>query len=102
MNEEDDLKCTKCGAEEQWFGEYCLDCWPGYDLCKACRDYRCEHFVPDPSDLDDPEFTSCHCENKECREGFIEGSEYRIITQAEFSELQRQWREEESSEHPSK
>jgi hypothetical protein len=58
-------KCPHCG---EIFGEagdwgrneehYCIDCWPGYDLCKACEDYRCEHAIPDAEDLKDEEFTS--------------------------------------------
>jgi len=89
--EPDKAACGKCGIEPEWYDEYCIDCWPGYDLCKACGDYLCEHIHPDPEDLADPEFFSCHCRNVECKHGFIEGSDQRIMTQAEFRELQKSW-----------
>ncbi len=87
--------CPKCGETfgeaGDWNGVY-IDCWPGYDLCKACNDYRCEHFIaPTEEDLKDPEFTSCHCGNQECRAGFVEGSTHRIITRKEFKTLVASW-----------
>lgn len=88
--------CIKCKTEARYFGEHCLDCWPGYELCKACGDYRCEHLLLDAEDLTDPEMTSCHCGNLECRAAFIEGSENRIINQAEFIALRQQWAAEAS------
>lgn len=37
-------KCKLCD-DEKYFGDYCIDCWPGYDCCAdpACHHYRCEH-----------------------------------------------------------
>lgn len=86
--------CPKCG---EMFGEsgswdgVCVDCWPGYDLCKACNDYRCEHLIADENDLKDAEFTSCHCGNQECRTGFVEGSTNHIITRKQFADLRKTW-----------
>jgi len=85
-------QCCKCSGPLNWIEGYCIDCWPGYDLCKACGDYRCEHFVPTVDDLDDLEFTSCHCGNKECRTGFVEGSTERIVNQKEFDALLKHWK----------
>lgn len=90
--------CTKCAkyvGSWEWFGKvFCIDCWPGYDLCKACNDYRCEHLIPDAQDLIDPNFRSCHCRNRKCAKGFVEGSTRRIVTQAEFAKLIERWRKE--------
>lgn len=83
-------KCKVCGEPEDW-GGYCTDCWPGYNLCLACNDYRCEHLVPTENDINDPEYTSCHCENQECRTGFVEGSTRRVVTKKEFAELIKSW-----------
>jgi hypothetical protein len=88
--------CPKCG---ELFGEtsawdgVCIDCWPGYNLCKACDDYRCEHIVPTPEDLKNPEFRSCGCGSDECRTGFVEGSTNRIVNRKEFSDLRNSWDE---------
>lgn len=84
-------KCNKCGEPVDWIDGYCIDCWPGYNLCKACDDYRCEHVTPAPEDLLDPEFTSCHCGNIECRAGFVEGSTNRIVNKKEFAEIRKSW-----------
>ena len=91
-------KCPHCndvyGETGDWGrdGEhYCIDCWPGYNLCKACGDYRCEHIIPTEEDLKDKEFTSCHCENSECRAGFVEGSKDRIVNRREFDTLIKSW-----------
>lgn len=85
--------CPKCGepfGETSWDG-VCIDCWPGYNLCKACEDYRCEHIIPTDEDLKDPEFTSCHCENPDCRTGFVEGSDQRVVTRKEFDAIKKSW-----------
>ena len=97
MSTESD-KCPHCG---EIFGDagdwgrngehYCIDCWPGYNLCKACADYRCEHIIPDAEDLKDEEFTSCHCGNKECRTGFMEGSTRRIVNRKEWEAIVKSW-----------
>jgi hypothetical protein len=88
--------CPKCGEPfgetGEWGDGVCIDCWPGYDLCKVCEDYRCEHLIPTPENLADPEFTSCHCENPGCRAGFVEGSTSRIVTRKEFEAIKESWK----------
>jgi hypothetical protein len=89
--------CPKCGEPygetSSWDG-VCIDCWPGYDLCKACDHYRCEHIVPIAEDLADPEFRSCGpCGYTGCREGFVEGSTNRIVTRKEFAALVESWKQ---------
>ena len=70
-------ECPKCGEEfgeaGGWDGGVCINCWSGYDPCKACNDYRCEHLVPYADDLKDPGYRSCHCGHDGCRAGFVEG-----------------------------
>jgi hypothetical protein len=92
--EYDSRRCSKCGEDFgtglDWDG-VCIDCWPGYDLCLACDDYRCEHIIPIAENLSDPEFTSCHCHNTGCRAGFVEGSTSRIVTRKQFEEIKKSW-----------
>ena len=86
------MRCSADGCKEEiMFDGLCGDHWPGYNLCKVCEDYRCEHIAPTEEDLKDPDFYSCHCESPGCREGFVEGSTSRIVTAAEFRALRRSW-----------
>lgn len=95
------IESEKCPHCNEAFGEagdwgrdgehYCIDCWPGYDLCKACGDYRCEHLTLTEEDLKDDELTSCHCGNVECRAGFVEGSTQRVMNRKEFNALLKSW-----------
>lgn len=81
-------KCQKCGEA---FGEagdwdgYCIDCWPGYDLCAnpLCRHYRCEHglgvltavWAKDPADVGSQMDLGQGCANADCPcECFVEES----------------------------
>lgn len=90
--------CPHCAEEYGESGDwgqdgehYCIDCWPGYNLCKSCGDYRCEHLVPMPEDLKDPEYFSCYCGNEDCKYGFIEGSDRRIVNRKEWKEILQSW-----------
>jgi len=86
------MKCVVEGCKEDvMFKDFCGDHEPGYNLCKACDDYRCEHISPTEEDLKDPEFFSCHCENAECRAGFVEGSDRKIVSLAMGRKLMRSW-----------
>jgi hypothetical protein len=88
----DRIKCSISDCiEDAFIDGVCSDHWSGYDLCKACGDYRCEHMTVQGNELSDPEWFSCHCENFGCREGFVEGSTRRVISLAEFRALRRTW-----------
>lgn len=80
---EHEYKCTLC-QEPGGYGwgekDYCIDCWPGYNLCKQCGDYRVEHI----GDYCEGE---CHC----VCPSFEEGSTERIVNSKEFAALVKIW-----------
>ena len=83
--------CINCKHEAASFDGYCYDCWPRYDLCAACTDYRCEHMPMTKEDLENPESFSCHCEHPDCRAGFVEGNKDRVVHRRIFEAMTEAW-----------
>lgn len=77
--------CKMCDEPSNFDG-YCLDHWPGYNLCadENCEHYRCEH--GDRADWKECGNAGCPCK------AFVEGSTNRVINQVEWKELRDSWK----------